>query len=114
MLSPKAQSVIDLLKEVDAHQETRSTLQEEGAFKWLQCTNILNGYVAASDEYKALLERLARLLDEVMILPSGQHSLTFFELKRNGYRVWVTERDSFGPLGSAISCPDSDWSVCYG
>ena len=76
--------------------------------------NILNGHLEAPEDYKVLLEKLSVALHDNLISTKGGNSNIYYELKTAGFKLWVTERDSFGPLGCAITCPYKDWSVSYG
>lgn len=116
MLSEKAQEVLDILEEVRLNGNTIKFLEEDQqGRKWLPVDNILNGWVSdVPDDFKTLLDRLSLIIHGNLISPQGNNSKYYYELKRNGYTLWTTEFDSFGPLGSAIKCPNSYWSVSYG
>ncbi len=113
-LSVKAQEVLKTLKEVSDDERTEGFLEEYEGRKWLPVDNILNGHQEAPEDYKVLLEKLSDALHGNLISPKGGNSNTYHELKVAGFKLWVTERDSFGPLGCAITCPYADWSVSYG
>lgn len=113
-LSVKAQEILAALKAVSVDPRTESFLEEYKGRKWLPMCNMLNGHLDAPDDYKVLLEKLSDALHGNLISPKGGNSNTYHELKVAGFKLWVTERDSFGPLGCAITCPYSDWSVSYG
>lgn len=113
-LSVKAQEILAALKAVSVDPRTESFLEEYKGRKWLPMCNILNGHLDAPDDYKVLLDKLSDVLHGHLINDKGGHSPVYYELKETGFNLWVTERDSFGPLGCAIICPYSDWSVSYG
>ena len=113
-LSVKAQEILKALKDVSSDERTEGFLKQYKGKGWLPMDNILNGHLEAPEDYKVLLEKLSVALNDNLINPKGGNSDTYYELKEAGFRLWVTERDSFGPLGCAITCPYSDWSVSYG
>jgi hypothetical protein len=113
-LSVKAEEVLKALKELSDDERTQGFLEEYEGRRWLPVDNILNGYQEAPEDYKVLLEKLSLALHGNLISSKGGNSSTYYELKEAGFKIWVTERDSFGPLGCAITCPYEDWSVSYG
>ena len=113
-LSVKAQEVLKALKEVSDDERTQGFLEEYKGRKWLPVDNIINGHQEAPEDYKVMLEKLSDTLHGNLISPKGGNSNTYYELKVAGFGLWVTEKDSFGPLGCAITCPYEDWSVSYG
>ena len=113
-LSVKAQEILAALKAASNDPRTEGFLEEYKGHKWLPMCNILNGHLDAPDDYKVLLDKLSDALHGNLINDKGWHSPVYYELKTAGFNLWVTERDSFGPLGCAITCPYSDWSVSYG
>lgn len=113
-LSVKAQEILAALKAVSSDPRTESFLEEYEGKRWLPVDNILNGHLDAPDDYKALLDKLSIALHGNLISTKGGNSNIYYELKAAGFKLWVTERDSFGPLGCAITCPYADWSVSYG
>ena len=113
-LSVKAEEVLKALKEVSSDSRTEGFLEQYEGKRWLPVDNILNGHLEAPEDYKVLLEKLSGALYDNLISTKGGNSSTYYELKEAGFKLWVTERDSFGPLGCAITCPYSDWSVSYG
>ena len=113
-MSVKAQEVLKALKEVSDDERTEGFLEQYEGKRWLPMCNILNGHLDAPDDYKVLLDKLSDVLHGHLINDEGGNSDTYYELKEVGFNLWVTERDSFGPLGCAITCPYSDWSVSYG
>ena len=113
-LSVKAQEVLKALKDVSGDERTQGFLEKYKGRKWLPMDNILNGHLEAPEDYKVLLEKLSDALHDNLINPKGGNSSTYRELKIAGFKLWVTERDSFGPLSCAITCPYSEWNVGYG
>ena len=113
-LSVKAKEILKAIKDVNSDSRTEGFLEKYKGRKWLPMDNILNGHLEAPEDYKVLLEKLSAALYANLINPKGGNSSTYYELKEAGFKLWVTERDSFGPLGCAITCPYSDWSVSYG
>lgn len=113
-LSVKAEEVLKALKELSDDERTQGFLEEYEGRRWLPVDNILNGYQEAPEDYKVLLEKLSLALHGNLFSSKGGNSSTYYELKEAGFKIWVTERDSFGPLGCAITCPYEDWSVSYG
>lgn len=64
-----------------------------------------------------LLEHLTALEAELcglFISNSGQHSRAYYQAIKNGVKLKVVERDSFGPLIVQFTSPDDKWSICYG
>ena len=51
---------------------------------------------------------------EIFIDSEGQHSSAYYQAKRAGYRLRVTEQDSFGPLGVLYTEKDNSFMVGYG
>lgn len=49
-----------------------------------------------------------QFLDQHFIDPKGQCSRLFYDVKQAGFRTRITERDSFGPLGSCVMIPMLD------
>lgn len=120
-LSRTAQLILDSLKEVSEipgiEQYVVDGTDDRGepnGTRWLQLCNIVNGHIDVPIEIMPVLDRLHLLLNGDLVSDRGGHSTTYYELKEAGYNLWVTERDSFGPLGAAIKCPYADWNVSYG
>ena len=113
-LSVKGQEILAVLKAVSDDPRTEGFLEEHKGRKWLPMCNILNGHLVAPDDYKVLLDKLSDALHGHLINDKGGHSPVYYELKTAGFSLWVTEQDSFGPLGSAIKSPYVEWSVSYG
>jgi hypothetical protein len=113
-LSVKAQEILAVLKAVSGDPRTEGFLEEYKGRKWLPMCNILNDHLVAPDDYKVLLDKLSDVLHGHLINDKGGHSPVYYELKTAGFSLWVTERDSFGPLGCAIKSPYGEWSVSYG
>jgi hypothetical protein len=72
-------------------------------------------------DYDLLPEDLRNKIDElsghmagIFIDGQGQHSDLYFKAKKAGYRLRVTERDSFGPLGVLYTAKDDSFMVGYG
>lgn len=115
MLSKEAQEVLDVLEELRVHPSTEKYIEEHEGDKNLPIDNILNGHVECNEEeYKALLDKAHLVIHGVLISERGGNSFQYYELKKAGHSLWVTESDSFGPLGCAIKCPNADWCVYYG
>lgn len=114
-MSSKAQEVIAIIEEVQAHPETEHHLEggENGGRKWLSMCNINNGHNEASPEFKALMFRLSSALNGHLV-DAGQHSNVYYELKKAGYSLRTGESDSFGPLSAVLTAPNNEWQVCYG
>lgn len=114
-LSKQAQEVLTILEEVRVHPLTETLLEEYEGRRYLQMDNICNGHVEnVPQEYTDLMLRLNETLCGNLITNQGQHSGTFYELRKAGYSLRTGEQDSFGPLSSVISCPNGNWVVCYG
>lgn len=116
MLSYKAQEVLNVLEKVRINEHTDKYLERDDKGRlWLPVDNILNGWVEGiPEDFKKLLDNLHTVIHANLIGKNGNHSAIYYELKNNQYTLWVTEADSFGPLGSAVKCPNADWSVAYG
>lgn len=55
--------------------------------------------------------KVYQFLDQYFIDAKGQCSRLFYNVKQAGFRTRITERDSFGPLGSCVSVPKLDNNV---
>lgn len=113
-LSKSAQEVLNVLLEVKNNPLTPNYIAQAEDRGWLEAGNIVNGHVQAPAEYVLLMEKLMSTLDGNLIDSEGQHSDVFYELRRAGYRLRTGESDSFGPLSSVITIPDTEWNICYG
>lgn len=115
MLSKEAQEVIDVLEKLRVHPSTEKYIEEHEGDKNLPIDNILNGHVECDDEeYKNLLDNAHLIIHGVLISNKGDNSFQYYELKKAGYTLWITEQDSFGPLNCAIKIPKTDWCIYYG
>ena len=115
MLSKEAQEVVNVLEELRVHPSTIKYIQECEGVKSLPVDNILNGHDECDEEdFRALLDKAHTIIHGVLISERGGNSFQYYELKKAGYTLWITEQDSFGPLGCAIRCPNADWNIYYG
>lgn len=116
MLSQQATEVLNILLLMSGYEGLEPYLvTDDKGMKWLPMSNMLNGHCGdIPEEFIEGLETLSDVLDNNLIDSKGQCSSVYYELKANGYTLWVTEKDSYGPLGCAIKNPHSDWSVSYG
>lgn len=65
-------------------------------------------------DLRSKLDALEEHLSGLFIDNRGQHSNTYFQAKKAGYKLVVVERDSFGPLGVRYIEKDHKFSVVYG
>jgi hypothetical protein len=60
------------------------------------------------------IEELSAHMAGIFIDSRGQHSDLYYKAKKAGYRLRVTEQDSFGPLGVLYTAKDESFMVGYG
>lgn len=115
MLSKEAQKVIDVLEKLRLHQTTIKYIEDYDGDKSLPIGNILNEHIDCDDEdFKNLLRDVHCTIHSVLISDKGGNSRFYYELKESGYKLWVAEKDCFGPLVCGIRCPNTDWDIYYG
>jgi len=66
------------------------------------------------EDLEKLIDELSYYMAGLFIDNQGQHSAAYYVAKKAGYRLRVTERDSFGPLGVLYTEENDAFMVGYG
>lgn len=96
----------ELTKKLKEYPNLKSYQNEEGFFD--------SELFPQPEELQKLIDELSYHMAEIFINSEGQHSSAYYQAKRAGYRLRVTERDSFGPLGVLYTEKDDSFMVGYG
>ena len=96
----------ELTKKLREYPNLKSYQNEEGFFD--------SDMFPQPEDLEKLIEELSSHLSGIFINNQGQHSATYYAAKKAGYRLRVTERDSFGPLGVLYTEKNDAFMVGYG
>lgn len=96
----------ELTKKLKEYPNLKSYQDEDGFFD--------SQLFPQPKDLEELIDELSHHMAEIFIDSQGQHSRTYYEAKRAGYRLRVTEQDSFGPLGVLYTEKDNSFMVGYG
>lgn len=96
----------ELTKKLKEYPNLKSYQNEEGFFD--------SEMFPQPEDLTKLIEELSSHMSGIFIDDEGQHSDAYFRAKKAGYRLRVTERDSFGPLGVLYTEKDNSFMVGYG
>lgn len=96
----------ELTKKLIEYPNLKSYQNEEGFFD--------SDMFPQPEDLEKLIEELSSHLSGIFINSQGQHSAAYYAAKKAGYRLRVTERDSFGPLGVLYTEKNDAFMVGYG
>lgn len=113
-----SQRVLVALEALRVDPRTEALLETHHGVLWLPLHNLLNfpeEYPLVADDYRDKLSELSSALYEGLIDIDGQCAPAYYHLKNvHKLNLCITARDSFGPLGAALQCPNANWKVSYG
>ena len=96
----------ELIKAITEYPDLKKYQNEDGFFDSDVCP--------LPEDLDKLIEELSYRMAGIFIDSQGQHSDLYYKAKKAGYRLRVTERDSFGPLGVLFTAEDDAFRVGYG
>lgn len=112
-----SQRVLLALEALRTDPRTEALLRTHSGVLWLPLHDLLNfpEEHPTDDDYRDKLSELSSALYEGLIDVDGQCSPAYYHLKNvHKLNLRITARDSFGPLGAALQCPNANWNVSYG
>lgn len=107
-----ADKLVELTNKINANVEFAEFMKKQTKPVCLSSTCDQN-FLFSKELFKLIID-LLNYLDEEMITNDGQCSSKYYKLKSLGYVLYITESDSFGPLGSCYAPKGCNWKIYYG
>lgn len=115
MSSQNFDTLTALMEQVSTHPTTlQAVVQAEKRDTFVPSLTDTVWLDNQTPEYQKLIGALVEYLCEEFITNQGGNSSSYYEAKRQGFKLRVGESDSFGPLSCVLTSSNYNWRVMYG